>query len=221
MWDRPFASRLERLLRPGMAILDIGAGRRPTLPVAERPEGTVYAGLDVDAAELEAAQPGSYDETVVSPAEERVEGLVGRFDLVLSFFAFEHVESTERVLESIHAYLRPGGTLLAQLAGKRSPFSVANRILPRSASRRLLRGTQGRDPDSVFPARYDRCTHSELTGLLEAQNWEQYEVLPLFTGAGYVVFSRAITAAYIAYEEWLYRRKHRDLAPYYLIDATR
>jgi SAM-dependent methyltransferase len=221
VWDLRFRERLAPLLTPGVDILDIGAGRRPTVAPGERPGGGGrYVGLDVDDEEMARAEPGSYDDTVVSAGEDRVPSLEGRFDLCLSFFAFEHVRSTAAVLENISTYLRPGGTLLAQLAGARSPFSIANRILPGRLSRTLLHRAHGREPDSVFPATYDRCTHSELSALL-AERFTSSEVVPLYTGAGYVLFSRVLTAAYIGYESWLARGDRRDLAPYYLIAARR
>lgn len=218
LWDRPFRARLSPSLKPGLSVLDVGAGRRPTIPRTQRPPGTLYVGLDPDGAELADADAGSYDGTVVSPAELHVASLEDRFDLVLSFFAFEHVQSMAKVLANLHAYLRPGGTLLGQFAGARSPFSMANRVLPGQTSRSLLARTQARDAETVFPARYDSCTHTALTSLLRG-DWSEYEVTPLFTGAGYVLFSKTLTAAYIAYEEWIYRTNRRDLAPYYLVAA--
>jgi SAM-dependent methyltransferase len=219
VWDRPFRSRLASLLHPDGEVLDIGAGRRPTVGPEDRPDGTRYVGLDLDADELKKAPPGSYDDTVVAPAEERVPSLEDRFDLVLSFFALEHVSSTARVLENARAYLRPGGWLLAQTAGSRSPFAIGNRILPPRIAQLVLQRTQSRDADAIFPARYDQCRYSALTALLD--DWSEHEVVPLFTGAGYALFSRALTVAYVASEEWIYRTGRRDLAPYYLVAARR
>lgn len=220
VWDLRFRSRLSSLLKPGAAVLDVGAGRRPTVPIGHRPSDTRYVGLDVDAAELEEAEPGSYDETVVAAAEDRVAGLEGEFDLALSFFALEHVRSTAKVIENVNEYLRPGGWFLGQLSGARSPFSLANRLLPHRVSRALLGRALGRHPEAIFPARYDSCTYSKLTALLD-RRWPHHEVLPLFTGAGYVLFSRALTAAYVGYEELIYRTRRSNLAPYYLIAARK
>jgi SAM-dependent methyltransferase len=220
LWDKRFKSHLDTLLAPGIAILDIGSGRRPTVGPDARPSDLTYVGLDIDADELAAAGSGAYDEVVTAPVEEPIASLEGRFDVAISFFAFEHVRSTAAALENIRSYLKPGGTLVAQLAGAWSPFSLANRLVPGDVARFLLQRTHERDPETVFPARYDSCRHSALTGLLE-RSWSEYEVLPLFTGAGYVLFSRVLTAAYIAYEEWAFRRDKRDLAPYYLVRATR
>ncbi|HEY2327595.1 MAG TPA: methyltransferase domain-containing protein [Gaiellaceae bacterium] len=219
-WDAPMRGRLERKLRPGMKILDVGAGSRPFLAPSERPDRTVYVGLDADASELARAPAGAYDETVVAPAETPIPSLEASFDLVVSFLALEHVTSAAAAVENARVYLRPGGALLAQLAGRFAPASFANRVVPQAVARRLLRASQGRAPETVFPARYDQCTHSALVNLLSS-GWTEQEVLPLFTGAGYVLFSRALCASYIAYEEWACRGKHLDLAPYYLIAARR
>jgi SAM-dependent methyltransferase len=220
LWDRRFRQALESHLEPGSEILDLGAGRSPTVSRSQRPVNTRYVGLDIDADELEAAESGAYDQTVALAGEQRVAEFEEQFDLVLSFFALEHVRSTRQVLENAHAYLRPGGTLIAQFAGARSPFSLLNRGLPYFLARTVLARTQGRKSDSVFTAHYDSCSHTGLTRLL-AGRWSEYEVLPLFAGAGYVLFSRVLTAWYIAYEELIYRAGRRDLAPYYLAVATK
>ena len=41
--------RTQPLLVPGVAILDVGAGRYPTLSPADRPSGCRYVGLDIEA----------------------------------------------------------------------------------------------------------------------------------------------------------------------------
>ncbi len=219
-WDRRLRRRLDELLRPGVAVLDLGAGRRPTLPPADRPAGIHYVGLDVDAAELARAAAGSYDETVVAAAEEQVDALVGRFDFVVSFFALEHVRSTSRTLENAQAYLKDGGTLLAVAAGANSPFAIANRLLPGALVRRILAATQRRRSEAVFRARYDACTAERLLEAL-GDGWSMRLVEPAYTGAGYALFSRVATAAYIGYEEWLCRTDRRELAPAYFVEATK
>jgi hypothetical protein len=56
-WEAPFERRVGAVLRPNMAILDVGSGRRPTITPSDRPAGCRYVGLDISAAEL-AARPG-------------------------------------------------------------------------------------------------------------------------------------------------------------------
>ena len=67
-WRGEFDRRIEPYLVTGVTILDVGAGRRPTIPPANRPAGCRYIGLDLSAAELAEAPMGSYDETWVGDA---------------------------------------------------------------------------------------------------------------------------------------------------------
>ena len=64
---RDFLASLRADIAPSTAILDIGAGRRPTLDPRERPK-VRYVGLDRSAHALAAAPPGSYTETVLGAA---------------------------------------------------------------------------------------------------------------------------------------------------------
>src|SRR5437762_520368 len=61
-WREAFDVAARSSLRPDMAILDVGAGRHPTIPIAARPARCAYVGLDLSAAELADAPRGSYDE---------------------------------------------------------------------------------------------------------------------------------------------------------------
>ena len=200
-------------------MLDVGAGASPCVAPADRPEGCRYVGLDVDAAELAKAPPGSYDETVAADATRLPAELRGSADLVVSWFAFEHIEPLPDAIAGLRDSLRPGGRLLATLAGGRGAASVANRVLPAGVKEKLLLRLFGREPDSVFPAHYDRCTASGLTEVFEAGDWAEFEVLPVFVGAPYFAFSKPTLAAYIAYEEWAYRTGRQNLSPYYVLDA--
>ena len=50
-----FFARARPLLVPDVAILDVGAGRYPTIAPADRPPGCRYVGLDIEADEIDAA----------------------------------------------------------------------------------------------------------------------------------------------------------------------
>ena len=212
---------LDELARPhvraGMRILDVGAGSSPTIPLERRPPGTRYTGLDVSALELAEAPEGSYDETVVADVTAPIQRLKECFDLVVSWQALEHVASLERAFENIRTYLVPGGCMIVLLSGRFSMFSMANRLVPHRAARRLMEVLLRRPPDTVFPAIYDRCWYDAIHETLAS--WTAVEVRPKHAGAGYVAFSSVLTRAYVLYENRTVSSP--NLATHYLVAATR
>lgn len=218
-WHIPFRPRIESALRPGLRILDVGAGARPMLSPYDRPEGCTYVGFDVAADELLKAPEGSYDEIVVGDVCRLEPDLVGQFDLVLSWLTMEHVKPVPDALYNLSRYQRPGSRFLGYLAGSFSAHAVLNRVVPQRMAKYALRKAMGREPDSVFRAHYDRCWHSALTPIAD-RAWSQAEIVPVFTGGFYFDFSPFVLAPFLAYEEWAYTGGHRNLAAYYIIDAV-
>lgn len=206
-------------LRPGMAILDVGSGRRPVLGIGDRPAGSRYVGLDLSAAELQRAPAGAYDERIVADIGEPVARLRDRFDLIVSWQVLEHVSDVQRALEHARSYLHAEGQLVALLSGRHSVNAVLNAALPAAVSAWLMRHLLGRDPETVFPAHYDRCSGSELVRLLA--DWTQPEITPLYLGASYFNFAATLRDVYVAYESWACRSGRSDLATHYLIVARR
>lgn len=213
-----FDAHVRPLLRPGAAVLDVGAGRAPTFAPSSRP-GCTYVGLDLLAAELAAAPPGSYDETVASDVTTLVPELVERFDAVVSWQVLEHVKPLDEAFENLRRYLRPGGQLVAQFSGTFGLFGLLNRLVPARITPLLLERLFDRPRSTTFPAYYDRCWASALTRI--GQSWSSFEVIPRHEGAGYFAFSRHVQASYLAYEEWAVQKGHANLASYYLVLATR
>jgi FkbM family methyltransferase len=207
------------LLRPGATILDVGAGRAPTYPPGARPPGCTYVGLDLLRSELDAAPPGSYDETAAADVTTYVPALADRFDAVVSWQVLEHVKPLAGAMDNLRAYLRPGGQLVAQFSGTFGLFGLLSRLVPAKVTPALLEKMFGRPRSTTFPAYYDHCWSSALEEM--GRSWTSFEVIPRHEGAGYFGFSRHVQAAYLAYEEWAVRAGRGNLASYYLVVATR
>lgn len=218
-WRGPFDERLAASLRPGMAILDVGSGRRPTVSPENRPPGTRYVGLDISAAELALAPPGSYDETFVADAVRRVPELEGRFDLIVSWQVLEHVKPLEAAFENFRAYLKPGGHVLTQFSGTFSYFALVSRLIPRRVTAWLVHRFEGRDASAVFPAHYHDCWYSRITEILRP--WSSSDVVPRYRGANYLHKLGPIRSLYLIFENWLVRSGRRNLATHYLVRAQR
>lgn len=210
---------VEAQLRPGQRILDVGSGANPFLPPDKRPSGVHYVGIDIDGAELAKAPEGWYDESEVADATVRSEGLVGRFDLIVSNQVFEHVKPLSAVLENMRAYLAPGGVMVTKFSGTFSIFALVNRMVPHRLAVWGLHTFLGDDPERVFPAHYDHCWDSAVRRLMAS--WSEVDILPLYMGAEYLSFLRPAQALYLGAEEWWTQRDMRNLAAYYVVTARR
>jgi|SRR5580704_3628461 SAM-dependent methyltransferase len=156
-WDfrREFATAY---FRPGIEVWDIGGGKFPLIDAVTKRRLNIHSvGLDISAAELAAAAPGTYDETFVAD----VTHFAGRgtADLIICQAVLEHVPDTEATLKAFGTILKPGGTALVFVPARNSWFAQLNLILSEKMKRELLsllhaefEGGQG------FPAYYDRCT---------------------------------------------------------------
>lgn len=218
-WREIFDPEVQPWLQPGITVLDVGAGKRPTIPPDMRPAGCRYVGLDVAAGELEAAAPGSYDETVVGDVTRPIDGFTERFDLIVSFMVFEHVAPMNQAIEQLGRYLKPGGGLVMIFAGRNSVFARLSQVLPHRVVVHLLKALLGRRPENVFPAHYDRCTALAMGRLLAG--WKSAEIRPFFRGASYFRFSPITLKLYLAYENWAAKGNRAQLATHYLVHATR
>ena len=210
--------RIKPLLVPDVAILDVGAGRAPTIAPADRPSGTRYVGLDIARDELDAAAPGAYDEDVVADITQPL-GRDGEFDVIVSWQVLEHVSPIAAALENLRAALRPGGTLLAQLTGSNAAFALGGRLLPPRARVWLATHVLGHEEEEKFETRYDRSSYKALERLLG--DWSGVEIVPFYRGAPYFGFWRPVQRAYLAYESAIERRGAKNLATHYLVVATR
>jgi SAM-dependent methyltransferase len=218
-WLDPFRAAIQSELRTDCVVVDVGGGRHPAIARPDLPPGSTYIGIDLSERELMGAPTGSYDRVIIADVTKRQPELEGCADLVLSWQVLEHVKPLSEAISNIYCYLRPGGLFVGQLSGGRSAFALVNRMIPhrfaKVAMERLLR----RDPASVFPAPYDRCTYSALSRLLA--DWSDVRISPRYRGAQYFGFLPPLQTLYLHIEDLIVRGNHKDLATHYLVVARR
>lgn len=218
-WLVPFRAAIQSELRPGSVIIDVGGGRHPAIARRDLPPRATYIGIDLSQRELAAAPLGSYDRVIYCDVVERQPDLEGGADVVVSWAVLEHVAPLDVAISNIHSYLRPGGLFVAQLSGGRSAFALINRMIPHRVAKVAMQRLLRRDPASVFPAPYDRCTYSALSRILE--DWSEVRIIPRYRGAQYFGFLPPLQTLYVRLEDLLVRGNHRDLATHYLVVARR
>lgn len=99
---------LDRLRGEGRG-LDLGCGDGELARVILGQAGLRWTGLDIDAADAEAARrSGFYEDVKVAPASEIPEPDAA-FDLVFSNSSLEHMRDLDRVLSEVARVLRRGG----------------------------------------------------------------------------------------------------------------
>jgi SAM-dependent methyltransferase len=214
-WAEVFAEYYGPFLRDGMTLLDVGSGRVPTIRPQNRPDDCSYRGLDISVDELELAPEGSYEQVFARDLCIRDPQLRETIDLAISLHVLEHVASLSDAVDNVHEYLKVGGHFVALLSGRNAHFAWLNRVLPSRLGILVMKVLLKRPPESVFPARYDSGTYSEIVKLLE--NWQQAKVVPLYRGAYYWKFLRPAQWLYLKYEDWIARTDKRDWATHYVI----
>lgn len=121
------------------AVLEIGSGANPTLtPEYVNENGISYVTNDVDARELEKADPAF--QRLVLDLSVQVENseLAGKFDCVFSRMVNEHVSDGEQYHRNIYNMLKPGGISAHCFSTLWNFPLAANRFLSESISAILL-----------------------------------------------------------------------------------
>ena len=128
-------SRADGAARP-VAALDAGCGRVSQLGSFRRRIGRLV-GVDIH----EPTEPiAQFDEfAVVDVCRPGKAFAPGTFDVILSSFTLEHFDEPTTALANMHAWLTPGGTLIATTVNKRHPFVAAYLGLPGVLRRPLQR----------------------------------------------------------------------------------
>jgi SAM-dependent methyltransferase len=202
-------------------VADVGGGKTcPFAPLREPGRGIRIVAVDVSAEEL--APNTDVDEKRVADIARELPFADGEADLVVSSSVLEHLERTDRLVAESHRVLKPGGYAIHLFPSRFAPFAVANQLLPRRVSRRILRFVF---PDSEgilgFQAHYDRCYASAMRALHERLGFEVVDLSVGYYQSDYVsVFVPAYVLSAL-YELLLYGLDLKNLGANVLLVARR
>lgn len=139
------------------AILELGAGRRPSFTFAEMPS-TVrsYTVNDISADEL-ALLPDGYDQACFDVSGD-ASNFRDHYDVVFSRFLAEHVADGEAMHRNVYQVLRDGGVAFHLIPTLYAVPFVINKFLPeRLTSWVLAKFAPRRAINPKFPAYYSWC----------------------------------------------------------------
>jgi SAM-dependent methyltransferase len=198
------------------SVLDVGAGKHWHFPQHYKSwYGIRLIGLDIDGAEMK--DNLLLDEKIECDAVERIPVPAGTVDLVMISSGIEHFSNNQRFLENAFDVLRPGGYLIAQFPGRYAPFAVANRLLPKSTSKRLLVASMGETAEHLgFTAHYDRTNYSAFRKMVQASGFDVVYHLPGYNSSSYLEFFVPLYLASYLYDSLMHAMGLRNLAAYNL-----
>ena len=138
-------------------VLEIGSGANPTMSIEDvRRRGIQYITSDIDAVELEKADP-VFDTYCMDFSQGEIPGeLLGKFDLIFSRMVNEHVKDGRLYHSNIFRMLAPGGVAVHAFSTLYSFPLVVNYLMPVKLSAALLSFFSPRDTHqhAKFPAYY-------------------------------------------------------------------
>jgi SAM-dependent methyltransferase len=208
-------------LPPGAVVVDVGGGKKCDFARHRAPgSGVKLVAVDVSAEEL--AHNVDVDEKVVADATQRLPFGDQEVDIIASHSVIEHLRDSEAFVRESARVLKHGGFSINMLPNRFAPFSVANRLMPRSLSRQLLRilipGSEGK---LGFPAFYDRTDPSAMREIIAQSGLEVVELRVGYYQAEYFDFFLPLYLLSAAYEIVASSLRLQDLAANMLIVARR
>jgi 2-polyprenyl-3-methyl-5-hydroxy-6-metoxy-1,4-benzoquinol methylase len=163
--DDVYESLISKVITTGVRWLDVGCGRDlfPSNPsfartLAARCERLV--GVDPSANVLENPLLHDAHQTLIDEFET-----TERFDVATLRMVAEHIAVPHRAVAAVVRTLRPGGRVVVYTVNRRSPLTIASRIVPFSyhhGIKKLFWRTEEKD---TFPVEYRMNTRAELKRL--------------------------------------------------------
>lgn len=168
-----FYTQINALLKPEHYLLDYGAGRgEPHIDDTVRYRTDLQRfkgkcahvdGCDVDPAVL---YNPSLDRAKVIKIGGTLDYADERFDIIVSRYVFEHVDTAEFTASELLRITKPGGWICAITPNKWSYMAIFARMTPNKMHAAVLRLVQPwRKEIDVFPTRYKMNSLSQLRRL--------------------------------------------------------
>jgi SAM-dependent methyltransferase len=189
---------VRRRVAPHHTLFEIGCGR--TAPLLRHFEGDVARLCGVDLVDFRADDlPESIELHQADAASTGLED--ASVDLAYSRAVMEHIEDADAVFEEMRRILRPGGSYVFLTPSLWDYASLVSMAVPNRFHPYIVRLTEGRAEEDVFPAHYQCNTRSAVHRLCRDHELEPESVRFLGQYPCYFQFNPALFLAATAYEK--------------------
>ncbi len=186
-----FDVTVKQYLTAETKVLDLGCGRTGGIERFWR-EARLAVGIDPDHQSL---AERTQNMAVLQSHGEHLPFADGAFDMVVSVWVIEHLDSPEKVFTEVARVLKPGGHFLFLTPNALNPLIFGNRVgqVAPWLQQRLVANFYGRDKADTFAVHYKANTPSRLRHLAP--------------GSGFGVSSIKVIAdpTYVAFNAFLFR----------------
>ncbi|WP_431285417.1 class I SAM-dependent methyltransferase [Humitalea sp. 24SJ18S-53] len=145
---------IQSRLYPEATVLEIGCGR--TAPVLFAMKGQAARLIGIDVVDFTVADPAL--ELWRSDVTAMTQIADGSVNLAFSRSVMEHIDDVTRAYAEISRVLAPGGTYTFLTPNFWDYASLIAAVVPNALHGRIVRATEGRDEDDVFPTHYKSNT---------------------------------------------------------------
>lgn len=173
-WDiAQFRHEVLALLKPGMTVLDLGAGRGALPELNFLGLGATIWGADIDS--VVETNP-NLDGYFITTTTELCGVPDQSVDLLISCSVLEHVSAPEELLKEIHRVLKPAGSFLAKTPNKFHYMPLIATLTP-TWFHKLYNQWRGREEADTFPTLYRLNTRGAVrrfakrSGLTSKRIW--------------------------------------------------
>lgn len=222
LWEM-YCRAVQRFMnsKPNQIVADIGGGRG-CLFAGLRDPGLNTKIIAVDVSEEEVRFNRDVDERRIADVMRELPFSDGEVDILTSKSVLEHLEDIETFMVNSRRALKKGGYFIHLFPSKFAPFAVANQILPKRFSRKILLFFH---PDKLgicgFPAFYDRTYYKPFKNLLERHGFEIVDIRFSWHQSRYLSFFLPAYLLSVLYDWVIYSIGAKNLASYMLVIARK
>jgi SAM-dependent methyltransferase len=183
---------VQKHLTPETSVLDVGCGRTGGI---ERfwHEARFAVGIDPDLKSLSERTRGM---PVLQGGGEHLPFADASFDMVVSVWVIEHLETPERVFGEVARVLKPNGHFIFLTPNALNPLVLGNRVgqVAPWLQQRLVANVYGREKGDTFVVRYRANTTTRLRTIAREAGFNVAE-LRVIADPTYVAFNALLFRA--------------------------